>query len=96
MDTHSFPSLQEPRVDFSEELQDTPRRGNDTLVFTLPVLDQITEQVLLHTPRLSPTDLSNSVDTGSNDLSSDSWVNKLLGQFSDDWRQDVGRCELVY
>jgi hypothetical protein len=76
-------------------LQDTPRRGNDTLVFTLSVLDQITEQVFLHTPGLSPTNLSNSIDTSSNDLGSDSGVNKLLGQFPDDGRQNIRWCKLV-
>jgi hypothetical protein len=94
--TYSFPSLEEPRVDLSEQLQDTSGCGDDTLVLTLPVFDQITEQVLLHTPRLSPTDLSNSINTSSDNLGTDSGMNEFLGQFSNDWRQDIGRCKLVH
>ena len=87
--------LEQSRVDLSEQLQQSPRGSHHSLVPALPVLDQVSEQVLLHAPRLPLAHLSDRVDTGRDDLGSDTGVDKLLGEFADDRGEHVRRGELV-
>jgi len=94
--TYPLPLLQHARIDLPEQLQQSPCRSNHSLILTLPILDQVSQQILLHTPRLPPAYLPNSVDTSSDDFRSDSWVNELLSDLAYDGSEDVWRGEVVY
>lgn len=96
LSTHSLSSLEQSRVDLPEQLQQTTGSGDDPLVLTLTVFNQVSQQVLLHAPRLPTADLPNGVDTGGDDLGTDSRVDKLSRDLADDGREHVGRRELVH
>ena len=95
MGTYAFPPLEQSRVDLSEQLQQSSSSSCNSLVFTLAIFDQVAQKLLLHTPRLPAADLANSVDTGSNDFSSNTRVHEFLGELADDGRKYIGRCQLV-
>lgn len=96
MQTHPFAPLEKSRVDITIQLQQTPRSRNNTLIVTLPVLDQVAKQIFVHTPRLSPADFANGVDARSDNLGAHTRVHEFIGEFLNDWGEDVWRREVVY
>lgn len=94
-DLSPLPPLEHPRVDLTVQLQKTPTRDHDSLVLAHPVLDQVLEEILLHAPGLTATDLPDRVETGGDDLGGDSRVDELARELLDDGGELVGRSEVV-
>lgn len=91
-----FAPLQHPRVDLSIKLQDPPRSGGDRLVSALLVLDQVPEEIFLHSPWLPSTHFSDGIDPRSNDFTPNTRMNELSREFLDDGGQSIWRGEVVY
>lgn len=89
-------ALQHAWVDFSIELQDPAGSGSDSLVPALSVLDQVSEEIFLHGPRLPSTHFSDGVDSCSNDFTPNARMDKLLREFLDNGGEGIRRGEVVY
>lgn len=89
--TYSFSARQHRRHFLPIKLQQTSRTRNDSLVFALPILNQISQQILFHSPRLSPTHFSDRVQSGSNDFTPHSGMYELLCDFPNDGCKDIRR-----
>ena len=92
---HPLAPLEHPWIHLAEQLQQPPCRRRDRLVPTLPILDQVAQEVLLHCPRLSSAHFSDRVQTRCDDLAAHTRMYELLRELPHDRRQRIGRGVLV-
>ena len=82
-------------IHISEQLQETPRSGDHSLIFALPILDQITQQIILHTPRLPLAHFSDCVDSCGNDFRAYSRMHKFLSDFAHNRCKHIWRSKFM-